>query len=528
MPISNLLKALLAALTVIALPQPAEAQYRGDFSTIEVGPGGIKCKAGATCDASGLSVGGAPLSSALKREGGKTVITPDTLQILGLGSTGDVSTTSVKAPGAPSGQTLTKWMTTPSFVSTTSPLDTDAYASGRKTGEAAFMVRSSDGRSQVGVAPADQMERYAGYFIYDGPGTGIPDVPGSAFGLQVSNTKQNWFNSSVPGQTIGQQIVTRGGYHGPLMTSAPGEFGGYYPGGDVTAQIINTVQSSYYAQNAAGEYAIHFADGGRFDGSGDVHTMNVQLGAMKMRNPDGSTANPGIGVAVSAARGTLNYAFQANNTARPGSYSIRPGIWSGFLRYNLDDGGTRAPFDAFRVDQDGSIHMSSGGAVTPTKKLRASAGGTFEVLNHAGTPILDLSDAGVLRIGSGGNQRVVQTEQGVWTAYNGALQFDSGSTASGTYTARYEVTGKRLSVSGSFAISAIGGDPKFGIYVPLPAGTAVASVCPGVGNEFAVTGKMLNVRGQGAATRLTITNYDNTSAAVASAQGMFSVACEIQ
>lgn len=93
-------KLLLAAFACLAFVQPAEAQYRGDFSTIEVGPGGIKCKAGATCDASGLSVGGAPLSSVLKRESNKTIITPDTLRILGAGSTGDASAFTVLPPNS--------------------------------------------------------------------------------------------------------------------------------------------------------------------------------------------------------------------------------------------------------------------------------------------------------------------------------------------------------------------------------------------------------------------------------------------
>lgn len=462
-----------------------------------------------------------------KREGNKTIITPDTLQILGDGSTGDVSSTSVKAPGAPSGQTLTKWMTAPSFVSTASPVPTDVYASGRKTGEAAFGVRSSDGASQVG-AP-EIMERYAGYFIYDGPGTGVPDVPGSAFGLQVSNTKQNWFNSSVPGQSIGLQIVTRGGYHGPLMTSAPSEFGGYYPGGDVTGIVMNSVQSSAYAQQAAAELSIHYAENGRFDETGNIHSMNVQIAPMKQKNPDGSPANPGIGLALTASAGSLGYAIQAVNTARPGSFNNNsPGIWGGFLRYNFDDGGTRAPFDAFRVDQDGSIHMSSGGAVTPTKKLRASTGGTLEVLNHAGTPILDLSDAGILRLGSGENQRVVQTVPASWTAYNGALQFDGGSTAVGTFNGRYEVVGKKLTLTALFSVSTAGATPGGALYIPLPPTFTVGVACPGAGNEYAISGKMLNTRASGGQARLTVTNYDNTSPVATGAQGMTTVVCELQ
>lgn len=427
-------------------------------------------------------------------------------------------------------------ITSPTFMggmtanSNISPKTFNAYDNDNQdVGEAAFAFISSDPTSQTGYAKF--RERYAGYFRYDGPGTGIPDVIGSAFALGASNIKQNWFNTTIPGQTIGQQIITRGGYHGAdansTMPQKP-EFGGYNPAGDITAQIINTVQSSPYGQNAAGEYAVHYAKNGQFSEAGDVHSMNIQLGAMRMLTPQGTPANPGVGIALSAAAGSLSYAIQANNTARPGSYSTRPGIWSGFLRYNLDDGGTRAPFDAFRVDQDGAIHISSGGAVTPTKKLRASSGGSFEILNHSGAPVLDLSDTGVLRVGSGAGQREVQTVQGAWTAYSGALQFDGGSTGAGTFNGRYEVTGKKLTLTALYSVTAAGGTPGGALYIPLPTGLAVGVACPGVGNEFAVVGKMVNVRALGGQNRLTIINYDNTSPVATGAQGMLTVVCELQ
>ncbi|MGN7122850.1 hypothetical protein [Methylorubrum thiocyanatum] len=47
-----------------------------------------------------LTVGGAALSSVLQRQSGKTVITPDTLQILGSGSTGDASDLSARLRGS--------------------------------------------------------------------------------------------------------------------------------------------------------------------------------------------------------------------------------------------------------------------------------------------------------------------------------------------------------------------------------------------------------------------------------------------
>jgi hypothetical protein len=388
---------LMLAASVAASPVPAQQV---------VSPGQV--------DASGnLKLGPVTLG---RRQSGKLTITPDTLQILGAGSTGDVSGTSVRAPGAPAGQPLSTWMTNPSFVAASSPLPTDAYASNRKTGEAAFSFKSSDGASQVGTP--EIYERYAGYFAYNGPGTGVPDVIGSSFGLGVSNAKQNWFNTNTPGQTVGAQIVTRGGYHGPLATTAPARFGGYYPGGDVTGLIINSVQSSAYAHNAAGEFSIHYAENGRFDQSGSIHSMNIQIAPMKQKNPDGTVANPGIGLALTASAGSLSYAVQATNTARPGSFNNNtPGLWAGFARYNFDN-GTKA-YDAFRVDQDGTIYQAGSGETTPSKRLRVESEGNWEILNHSGTPILSLSDAGVLKIGAGASARGVQTVPGAWTAYNG-------------------------------------------------------------------------------------------------------------
>ena len=456
---------------------------------------------------------------------GRVILQPNAMQILGTGSTGDVSSTSVKAPGAPGGQPLSTWMTTPSFVAASSPLPTDAYASNRKTGQAAFSFRSSDGTSQVGTP--EYFERYAGFFAYDGPGTGVPDVIGSSFGLGVSNTKQNWFNSTVPGQSIGLQIVTRGGYHGPLMTTAPTAFGGYYPGGDVTGMIINSVQSSAYAQNAAGEFSIHYAEGGRFDASGNIHSINVQLAPMKQKNPDGSSANPGIGLVLTASAGDLGYAIQAVNTARPGSFNNNtPGHWAGFARYSRDN-GTKA-YDAWRVDQDGSIYMAGSGTTTPAKKIRIGSSGEWQVANNAGATVLSLTDAGGLTVGTGASARAVQTVPGAWTPYNGALQFDSDSTAAGTFNARYEIVGKKLTLTALYNVTSVGATGGSALHIPLPASTAVAVACPGVGNEYAATGKTLTARAIGGATRLTVINYDNTSPVSNNAQGMVNIVCELQ
>lgn len=59
------------------------------------------------------------------------------------------------------------------------------------------------------------------------------------------------------------------------------------------------------------------------------------------------------------------------------------------------------------------------------------------------------------------------------------------------------------------------------------AGLSVGVACPGVGNEFALTGKMLNARALGGQARLQVTNYDNTSPVATGAQGMLTVVCEL-
>lgn len=395
---------------------------------------------------------------------------------------------------------------------TASPYDTDAYASGFGTGKAAFSVVSSDASAVPGK------ERYGAFFAYNGPGTGDPAVIGSTFATGVANLKKDWFNTTVPGQTIGLHITTRGGYHGPLKTTAPDEFGGYYPGGDVTSIIINSVQSSAYAQQAAGEFSIHYAENGRFDATGDLHSMNVQIAPMKQKNPDGSAANPGIGLAMTASAGNLGYAIQIVNTARPGSFNNGvPGHWAGFARYNRDN-GTKA-YDAWRVDQDGSIYMAGSGTTTPSKKIRIGSDGEYQITNHAGATVFSLTDAGVPTFGP---------NNGAWTAYSGSLQFDGGSTAVGTFNGRYEVSGKKVTITALYSISSVGATPGGAIYAPLPAGMIVGVAAPGSGNEFAVNGKMLNVRALGGANRLTLVNYDNTTPVVAGAQGMLTVVFELQ
>jgi hypothetical protein len=440
-------------------------------------------------------------------------------------------------------------------AATSSPFIADAYASepGHESGKTAFSVVSSDSSPDV------LKERYAAWFAYTGAGTGDFQVLGSHFALGASALKNNWYNTDVPGQNIGVQIICRGGYHRtttdpnhlvnglyaandppwwkddngnpvPLTDGNGNPIPGthstysYNPAGDVTAIIINSVQSSYYGQNAAMEAAIHFQKNGIANvPDGDRRYMNVQLGAMRIKNPDGSSANPGIGVNVAAGCGVLDYAFQANNTARPGSYGKAPldgpGMWTGFLRYNFDDGGIRpgGPYDAFRVDQDGSVYLSSGYTTTPSKKIRVGGSGNLEVLSHSGTVVVSITDSGNLLLGQ---------SQGVWTTYTPAVTFDNGSTATGTAAARYTIVGKTLYVSGSYTITGVGGSPGFGLYVNLPPGMAVANVCTGFGSS-PTSGKGLNIRAIGPATKVTITNIDNTSAVVNGATGYYTIICEV-
>lgn len=86
------MKRFLASFSVLlALSAPAMAQTRA------LPPGEIRANGDITFG-NALKLG--------KREGNKTIITPDTLQILGLGSTGDITDMSVRTPKAPGGQSL--------------------------------------------------------------------------------------------------------------------------------------------------------------------------------------------------------------------------------------------------------------------------------------------------------------------------------------------------------------------------------------------------------------------------------------
>ncbi|MGU3661121.1 hypothetical protein [Methylobacterium fujisawaense] len=309
-------------------------------------------------------------------------------------------------------------------VASSSPYDTDVYDSGRGTGKAAFTAISRD------TTPIFGKELYGAWLGYLGPGSGDPSVIGSSFGAGVTNNKTNWFSTTNPGQTIGLHITTRGGYHGDQNTGASQEtydlFGGYYPGGDVTNIIINSVQSSPYAQQAAAEWSIHFAQNGRFDETGNVHSMNIQIGAMRQLDRHGNVANPGTGISVTAASGAMAYAYQALNTARPGTYgSNTPGIWGGFLQYVLDDGGNRAPFKAFAVEQDGSIILSAGAGPAPNKRIRAFNNGCLQILSNADLVVTQIDDLGSLYL-SGPQSRLIINDNVVVGPQQGPISNASG------------------------------------------------------------------------------------------------------
>ncbi|MGU3659256.1 hypothetical protein [Methylobacterium fujisawaense] len=320
---------------------------------------------------------------------------------------GDASNMLTKAPGVPNGQPLATWMSTPFFAAAASPNSAAAYGD-VDSGRAAVTVISTDG------SPATGQERYGAFFKYAGPGTGDPAVINSAFGVGAASIKKNWETTTVPGQSIGINITARGGYHGTDAGAALPQYGGYNPGGDTSSIIANSFVSSGYSQNAILEGMSYYGEGGAFSAGGNLHGINVQLGAMRMFNPDGTVANPGIGIALAAKAGALGYAIQANNAARPGSYEIVPSIWAGFAKYNFDD-GVHAPYDAFRVDQDGSIVL---GANDNTKKvIRQIPGGTLQILNNAGQVIVQIDDAANVYLGASGhivinNKTVLGPQQG--------------------------------------------------------------------------------------------------------------------
>lgn len=308
-----------------------------------------------------------------------------------LAKTGDASVATVVAPGRPGGQTLAAWLTNPSFLATSSPLGTDAYASGRATGQAAFSFVSGDD----GAVSAT--ERYAAWIAYTGAGTGDPSVPGTAFGACISNLKKNWFNTTVPGQSVVLQLIGRGGYFGADAASTmPGnpEFGGYNPGGDMAGIIGNFVQASPYAYLAAVEFGIHYAKNGAFSPAGNLHSMNIQLGSMKQLAADGSAYNPGIGLVMTASAGNLGYAIQIQNTKRTGSYNNGvPGQWGGFFRANIDPGDSSAAYDGLLIDAAATLWLRAN-ATALKKGIAAGANGTLQFYSDAGAVIGQLGDNG--------------------------------------------------------------------------------------------------------------------------------------
>jgi hypothetical protein len=317
--------------------------------------------------------------------------------------TGDASDLIVKTPGVPTGMNLPSWFANPWIYSTTTPWMANAYASGPgdESGFAAFAVVHAD-FTQAPTAP--KKERYAGWFANVGSGTGYPDVIASSFGLGVSSLKDTWYATTVPGQTIGLQIITRGGYFGAdagsTMPSRP-EFGGYNPSGDVAAIIVNSVQASPYGYNAGAEIAVHYARNGAMDMDHDVHSMNVQIATMKQYHPGDIPAYPGHGIHMTADHGNLDYAINAVNSGHnpdPTKPLTMPlGHWKGLAKYSRDN-GVDPPYDAFRVEQDGTIFLQAPNGPTRSKQIKAANNGTLQVLNDAGQVINQIGDDGSIYI----------------------------------------------------------------------------------------------------------------------------------
>jgi hypothetical protein len=250
-------------------------------------------------------------------------------------------------------------------------------------------------------------------------------VPGSDFCQGLSMIKDAWQTTSEEGQTCGQNIVVRGGYHGTNITEP------WFTPGDSAGIIVNTVNSASQCFNAILEGVSYHMPNGSF--ATGTHGIRCQIGAIKKDQAIG------IGYLAVAENGGLGAAFQAQNTI---GHSAGDGFWTEAFNYIFNPG--TGPYEAFKINQAGHIIFNSGGVTTPKKTLRVGAGGKLEMVNDAGSSVVfNVSDGGMINVAAGGgfainNEQVLNSRIAGWGSPTGNVRISSfnGSTATLSQTAQ--------------------------------------------------------------------------------------------
>lgn len=264
-------------------------------------------------------------------------------------------------------------------------------------------------------------ERVTLAVINDNEGTGDGRVNSSNFAAAIHAAKKNWTNTTVRGQTIGTQIVTRGGYHGPQDFSMSSG-NNYDPSGDTASLTMRNETSSFGNYGALIEGVSYATQGGALI-PGQYYGMNVQMGSFLP-----SIDNTGTGLALSGEMGGLGNAIFIQAYAPTST-------WTNAFHYYADIGN--GPTSLLRIDQAGRIRMRDRPTGANEWTLR-NFNGSFEFLNAADAVVLRLNQDGTSTLpggtgGGGGGLNQEQVEDLIGQSIIGA----SGITA--TYN---DTTGK--------------------------------------------------------------------------------------
>ena len=303
-----------------------------------------------------------------------------------------------------------------------SSLGVDTYGGGSNTGKAAFEIINQDNTALTAT------EHYAGWIAANSQGTGDSTPAGTSFALGLSAIKTNWPTTTIVGEYVALNVVSRGGHNNAV---ASGDTGG------ITINTAASFSNNFVTQieGVSGYFPVGSTTGSLF--------INAQVGSIKATGLD-TGSNTGVGFFAQAQNGLVGHAFSASNLGTNGTAKFGTASkWLTFLNYLYDD-GTHTPYVAFNVSQSGALTLAGfGTAGTNQKTIRVGVGATnnLEIVNAGNTAqILTLTDGGQLNV----NGTLVSGAAGFGT---GILQLTG--TTSGAATVSGSATGGHITYTSS-------------------------------------------------------------------------------
>ena len=156
-------------------------------------------------------------------------------------------------------------------------------------------------------------------------------------------------------------------------------------------------------------------------------------------------------------------------------------------------------------------------------KVTIEGGGDTSTIATTGGDLILSSATGNVRVPG----KLIVTGQ-LWTSYSPAMTANSGSTATITGGGQYEIEGKTLRIAAQGNISlAAGGTPGREIMIGLPPGVIIRDSCNGTGREHSKTGLGLTAYAYNGETALRLLDVLNNSVVQDGASFSLSATCQI-